>query len=64
MLNYCYDFYHVGAHEANRKPMLEALVLNYQPTPTDGLRNGKPSGYQLRLLEPRGAYTIDRHSAP
>jgi DNA adenine methylase len=25
-------FYHVGAKEKNRKPMLEALVMNYTPT--------------------------------
>jgi DNA adenine methylase len=24
-------FYHVGAREVNRKPMLEAIVMNYQP---------------------------------
>jgi DNA adenine methylase len=24
-------FYHVGANEANRNPMLEAIVLNYNP---------------------------------
>lgn len=26
-------FYHVGASEKNRKPMLEAIVLNYNPMP-------------------------------
>jgi len=26
-------FYHVGAKELNRKPMLEAIVMNYQPKP-------------------------------
>lgn len=26
-------FYHVGASEANRNPMLEAIVLNYNPLP-------------------------------
>lgn len=28
-------FYHVGASEENRKPMLEALVMNYQPEKVD-----------------------------
>ena len=26
-------FYHVGAKESNRKPMLEALVTNFEPAP-------------------------------
>jgi len=26
-------FYHVGASEENRNPMLEAIVLNYNPLP-------------------------------
>mgnify|MGYP000932200345 CR=1 FL=1 len=28
-------FYHIGAKEANRNPMIEALVLNYSPSPKD-----------------------------
>ena len=28
-------FYHVGAHERNRKPVLEAVVTNYRPTNID-----------------------------
>jgi len=26
-------FYHIGASEKNRNPMLEAIVLNYNPLP-------------------------------
>jgi len=36
-------FYHVGASEENRNPMLEAIVLNYTPV--------KLEGSQLVLLE-------------
>ena len=40
-------FYHVGASEKNRKPMMEAIVLNYNPlTPVD-LESEK----QLALFE-------------
>jgi DNA adenine methylase len=48
-------FYHVGAQEANRKPMLEALILSYKP---GGLEREFPrqNGYQLRLFEPRDTY--------
>lgn len=56
-------FYHVGAREANRKPMLEALVTNYAPaTPADPLRKSKE---QLMLFERSGRYldTADTASA-
>ena len=49
-------FYHVGANEENRNPMLEAIVLNYNPlTPID-LQTEK----QLSLLEnkPKEAYVL------
>lgn len=29
----CEHFYHVGASEKNRNPMLEAIILNYNPMP-------------------------------
>jgi DNA adenine methylase len=41
-------FYHVGAKEVNRKPMLESIVMNYE------IRDGLPTTVeyqQLRLLE-------------
>lgn len=45
-------FYHVGARETNRKPMLEALVTNYLPTtPYVGPQRSKD---QLMLLESGG----------
>ena len=41
-------FYHVGAKESNRKPMLEALVMSYTPT-------GVPIGEDaLVVTEPEG----------
>ena len=56
-------FYHVGAREANRKPMLEALVTNYAPaTPVDPPQRSKE---QLMLFERSGRYldTADTASA-
>ncbi|MEZ4662118.1 MAG: Dam family site-specific DNA-(adenine-N6)-methyltransferase [Caldilineaceae bacterium] len=50
-------FYHVGAAESNRKPMLEALVLNYRPTAASP--QNRQNGYQLRLLEPRVKYQVN-----
>ena len=46
-------FYHVGAKETNRKPMLESLVMNYEIT------NGMPEVIeyqQMRLLEKPAGY--------
>jgi DNA adenine methylase len=51
-------FYHVGAKETNRNPMLEALVMNYQPQIEE-----KPeieNYLQLQLLETRAAYDAER----
>jgi DNA adenine methylase len=44
-------FYHVGASEKNRNPMLEALVLNYTPRieQTHPLESARPE--QIALLE-------------
>ena len=39
-------FYHVGAHERNRKPVLEAVVTNYRPTNID---SAAPPAEQLSL---------------
>jgi DNA adenine methylase len=50
-------FYHVGAREINRKPMLEALVLSYKPTYMK-LHLPKQNGYQLRLFEPQNEYQL------
>ena len=47
-------FYHVGAREANRKPMLEALVTNYPPT--SPYEEPQRSAEQLMLLERSGEY--------
>ncbi|MCC6300341.1 MAG: Dam family site-specific DNA-(adenine-N6)-methyltransferase [Anaerolineales bacterium] len=53
-------FYHVGASEANRNPMLEAIVLNYNPlTPID-LQMEK----QLSLLEDKRKDEYVLYSTP
>ncbi|MDY6993983.1 MAG: Dam family site-specific DNA-(adenine-N6)-methyltransferase [Pseudomonadota bacterium] len=46
-------FYHVGAKETNRKPMLESIIMNYE------IENGLPEVIeyqQLRLLEKSAEY--------
>ena len=45
-------FYHVGASEKNRNPMLEAIVLNYDPEP----QQEKISMEQLALFEKKTTY--------
>lgn len=52
-------FYHVGASEANRNPMLEALVLNYDPEPQMAMMTvnqlalfEKKADYQFHKIEP------------
>jgi len=53
-------FYHVGASEANRNPMLEAIVLNYNPlTPID-----KQMEKQLALLEKKRKEEYILYSTP
>ena len=47
-------FYHVGAREVNRKPMLEALVTNYGSASANG--GHQKSTEQLKLLEQRTPY--------
>jgi len=46
-------FYHVGVREENRKPMLEALVMNYEPGNISDETN-KP--IQLALFEKQEKY--------
>lgn len=48
-------YYHVGAKEKNRKPMLEALVMNYVP-PVEKME-GVEHYSQPRLLEARTDYS-------
>lgn len=48
-------FYHVGAYESNRKPMLEALVTNYRPEPAE---DPEQSDAQLMLLEQKSSYLL------
>lgn len=43
-----HHFYHVGAKETNRKPMLEAIVMNYQPVIKEDVSK---EYYQPILLE-------------
>ena len=47
-------YYHVGARERNRKPMLEALVTNY--TPPSLYEPQQESAEQLTLLEESAKY--------
>lgn len=47
-------FYHVGAKETNRKPMLEAIVMNYQPIIKEEILE---EYHQPRLLEKVVDYT-------
>ncbi|RME50898.1 MAG: Dam family site-specific DNA-(adenine-N6)-methyltransferase [Caldilineae bacterium] len=48
-------FYHVGAKEVNRKPMLEAIVMNYQPE----VSAPPPLYYQPGLLDKKVIYPIE-----
>jgi DNA adenine methylase len=48
-------FYHVGAKETNRKPMVEALVMNYVPSE---LYVPKAKEKQLVLMEKKEKYLI------
>lgn len=47
-------FYHVGAKEKNRKPMLEALVMNYKPREIYKFEERAP--IQLQLFEGKEKY--------
>ena len=60
-------FYHVGAKESNRKPMLEALITNFKlpaPVPrknTDELDNYAADALQLRFIRQKKqrTYTLE-----
>lgn len=45
-------FYHVGASEKNHNPMLEAIVLNYDPEPQQAIIELS----QLALFEQKSEY--------
>ncbi|NUM44279.1 MAG: Dam family site-specific DNA-(adenine-N6)-methyltransferase [Anaerolineales bacterium] len=49
-------FYHVGAQETNRNPMLEALIMNYRPPISEIYR--PQNGFQYSLFEPHNSYTV------
>jgi len=51
-------FYHVGASEKNRNPVLEALVLNYAPAPQAEILPAE----QMALFEQKGKYEFRRAS--
>lgn len=51
-------FYHVGASEKNRNPVLEALVLNYDPEPQAEILPAE----QMALFEQKGKYEFRRVS--
>lgn len=45
-------FYHVGAKESNRKPMLEALVTNFEPAaPSPRKTAGQSDGYEIEPIQ-------------
>ena len=45
-------FYHVGAKESNRKPMLEALVTNFEPAaPSPRKTAGQSEGYEIEPIQ-------------
>ena len=60
-------FYHVGAKEANRKPMLEALITNFEPAApvprknTDELDSYAADALQLRFIRQKKqrTYTLE-----
>lgn len=53
-------FYHVGAKEDNRNPMIEAIVLNFSPDKSPTTPEGVFSKTtQLRLLEPPAEYETE-----
>lgn len=54
-------FYHIGAKEKNRKPMLEALVMNF--TPKDSHEEPIARAEQLLLLEKLTAYQRNENLA-
>ncbi|MFN3491365.1 MAG: DNA adenine methylase [Anaerolineales bacterium] len=53
-------FYHVGASEKNRNPMLEAIVLNYNPLTPIEIKKEK----QLALLEKSSKEEYILYSTP
>jgi DNA adenine methylase len=53
-------FYHVGASEKNRNPMLEAIILNYNPLPQIEL----PLEKQMALFEKPNKQEYVVHSPP
>ena len=44
-------FYHVGARETNRKPMLEAIVTNYEPNPAAEGEAGLGAPFEMACQE-------------
>jgi DNA adenine methylase len=54
-------FYHVGAKEKNRNPMLEALVMNFEPTAAVESSLSSDETEQLVLMERPSRY---RTAAP
>ena len=49
-------FYHVGGKEANRNPMLEALVMNFEPDSLVGGRKRYSDAEQMVLMEKPVSY--------
>jgi len=57
-------FYHVGAKEENRNPMLEALVMNFEPLPAKNCAEHATLVEQLALLEKPRGYTLGTGELP
>ena len=59
-------YYHVDAHEVNRKHMLEALVTNFEPLTVNKTNDGIYSNYreegsqQLTLFERLGLINFNK----
>jgi DNA adenine methylase len=57
-------FYHVGAKEENRNPMLEALVMNFESSHADADDAAPDIGGQLVLLEKPVEYSVATKPKP
>jgi len=51
-------FYHVGASEENRNPMLEAIVLNYNPLRPEEIEAEKQLALFEKAKEPYAIYSV------
>jgi DNA adenine methylase len=57
-------FYHVGAKEKNRNPMLEALVMNFEPALVEARNAESEMTEQLVLMEKPVRYSVAKKTKP